>query len=215
MKVTRALGVAVALALVVGCARAGREEPESGRDRQAPSAAEDGCELAGLVAPPARTESERLFAVPSLGGEFFEVDPRTLRPLSARRAQLKAHVAFADPAGFRLIDTRSWKVKTVDTEASFLHRAGDAVFATVEATESTGGRVCAYGFDGELRFELAASGPVWVSESAAGYVYIGEDEGRRYRRIDAASGGVRQLETGARDVADRRFSGRLTAGRRS
>ncbi len=101
----------------------------------------------------------------------------------------------SEPAGLRLIDAREWKVETVDTETSFLYKAGDTLFATVEATESKGGRLRAYDVDGDLRFELAASGPLWVSESAAGYVYISESEGRRYRRVDPASGRVRRVET--------------------
>ena len=94
----------------------------------------------------------------------------------------------AGPLGLKVIDTRKWRVETVDEETSHVLRYGDTLFATVDATGSRGARLRAYDLGGALLFELRSRFELWVAETAAGRVYVYEDGGRLYRRVDPATG---------------------------
>ena len=98
------------------------------------------------------------------------------------------------PAGFKVVDTRTWRVETVERRAAAFARAGDGLLvygddwdSRTNAAEGMG--VTAYGLDGRERFHVLGDAPVhWVLE-VGGRAYA-FDRGRYPHVIDIATGRV-------------------------
>jgi hypothetical protein len=97
------------------------------------------------------------------------------------------------PAGLRLVDTRTWTVRTVDARVQDVQLTGELLLATGAAwqggvaTRAIG--LVAYGLDGRQRFHLYAgrSVYVWHADARRGYVHLG---GNAFEVVDLASGKV-------------------------
>jgi hypothetical protein len=101
----------------------------------------------------------------------------------------------AGPLGLKVIDTESWRVETLDDETSHVFRYGDTLLATADVTESRPARLRAFDLAGSLRFTVTSRFGLWVAETAAGHVYVYEDGGRLYRRVDPATGQAMRIRS--------------------
>jgi hypothetical protein len=95
------------------------------------------------------------------------------------------------PAGLRLVDTRSWSVRTVDAGATSFLVAGDLLLVT----GGPGAGLAAYGFDGRERFRLSFDGlAAWVAQVNGSRVYVGITQANGQREqllvVDLPSGRV-------------------------
>lgn len=109
------------------------------------------------------------------------------------------------PAGLRLIDTRNWTVRTVDSEASAFSLTGELVLAYGALWDSTaqrftGAGLTAYSLDGTPLFRLFRGEPVSWVQTAGRYAYAVVEKGgpvldSHLYVVDLASGRVlRELE---------------------
>jgi len=107
---------------------------------------------------------------------------------------------IAKPAGVTLVDTSSWRTRTLDAEASEFSVAGDLVIASGGSYDSAeaeadirGIGIVAYGLDGRERWRLHPGERRWLNPVCAlGYVYL---DGNRMEVVDLATGAVvKQLE---------------------
>jgi hypothetical protein len=100
------------------------------------------------------------------------------------------------PAGLALVDTRSWRARTIDRGASAASFAEGLLLATGSACELEGDRctgmgLAAYGLDGERRFRLFEGKSVWVWPVFRGRAYVGGmGEGEPMRVVELASGRI-------------------------
>lgn len=100
----------------------------------------------------------------------------------------------ARAAGLRLLDTRTWRSRLLNADASSFEAGAGLVFALggswdseTQTQESVG--VVAYGRDGRERYRLYEGEPAWVRPAhSLGYAY-GRDP-RRYSVVDLRSGKV-------------------------
>jgi hypothetical protein len=77
------------------------------------------------------------------------------------------------PFGLRLVDTRSWRTRTIDGEATGFVAAGDLLLATGWSTDSTRLGLAAYGLDSTPRFRLFEGEHAWVDQVYGGKAYVG------------------------------------------
>jgi hypothetical protein len=73
------------------------------------------------------------------------------------------------PAGLVLVDTPSWRAKTIDASASELAVTGDLLLASGGRTSG----LVAYGLDGRRRFRLFDGWRAWVNQIYNGRAYVG------------------------------------------
>jgi hypothetical protein len=81
------------------------------------------------------------------------------------------------PSGLRVVDTRTWTVRTVDSGASYFAVADGVVLAfgwtwSSETNVRTELGVAAYTREGELRFHAFGDEPVNAVQVAGGYAYV-------------------------------------------
>jgi hypothetical protein len=90
------------------------------------------------------------------------------------------------PAGVMLVDTRTWRARTVDPDATELTVAGNVLLATGR----TG--LAAYDLDGTRRFDLFGGELVWLAGVADGRAYVGggSNPDGPLRIVDLARGAV-------------------------
>ncbi len=72
------------------------------------------------------------------------------------------------PTGLLVIDTRAWRVRTIDRGAIGFALAGDLLLTT-----GSGIGLTAYGLDGRLRFRLFEGREVWLDEAYGGRAFVG------------------------------------------
>ena len=77
--------------------------------------------------------------------------------------------ARSRPAGVDLVDTRSWRLKTIDPSATELTVGGGFLLATGGSTSG----LSAYGVDGRRRFRLFDGRRAWVDQIYGGRAYVG------------------------------------------
>ena len=98
------------------------------------------------------------------------------------------------PAGLTLVDTNSWRARTLDRGASVV-RAHDGLLLATGGSWDSSTRVsasmglAAYERDGSRRFRLFADEQIYVVQAFRGLAYIGYD-GRPLRIVELASGRV-------------------------
>jgi hypothetical protein len=92
------------------------------------------------------------------------------------------------PAGLMLVDTRSWRSKTIDESATELAVAGDLLLVTGGRTSG----LTAYGIDGHRRFRALDGRQAWVEQIYRGRAYVGSfrPNGTQapFRVVDLATG---------------------------
>jgi hypothetical protein len=98
-------------------------------------------------------------------------------------------------AGLRLVDTRSWLVRTLDRYGSGFSLAGRQLLATAwlwdsAAQSHSGIGLTAYAFDGHKRFQLFGGTPVRVELVFRGRAYVGIGEDPTLRIVDLRRGRV-------------------------
>lgn len=110
----------------------------------------------------------------------------------------------AQAFGVRLIDTRTWTVRTLAAEASSFQTGAGLVFAMGGSWDSStrtreGVGIAAYDLGGRERYRLRTGENVWLNVAAMlGYIYLG-DEGERVEIVDLATGAILgRLDRGAR-----------------
>jgi hypothetical protein len=97
------------------------------------------------------------------------------------------------PAGLRLVDTRTWRSRTIDAHASDVALGDDVLLATGGTTGVT-----AYKLDGRKRFRLFDGEQAWVDRVFDGRAYVGIS-GQR-----GPKGGLRVVDLAAgRSVGER------------
>jgi hypothetical protein len=83
-----------------------------------------------------------------------------------------------EPAGLRIVDTRTWTTTTLERGATRFDVAGELLLATggswdAALQRSVGIGVAAYGSDGEQRFQLFDGRQTWVALVLSGRAYVG------------------------------------------
>ncbi|MGH3072779.1 MAG: hypothetical protein ACRDNB_10995 [Gaiellaceae bacterium] len=101
----------------------------------------------------------------------------------------------SSPAGLKLIDTRSWTIRTLDERASsFVYSSGLLLASgvTFRANAAEGIGVVAYELDGTRRLSLFEGEPLQWAGAAGGYGYVPARAGepRGVRIVDLADGSV-------------------------
>jgi hypothetical protein len=81
------------------------------------------------------------------------------------------------PAGLKIIDTRTWTVRTIDERVNRFTLAGDLLLASSPTFDSatrkhSGIGLVAYTTSGERRFHLFESEPVWAYQTLGRYAYV-------------------------------------------
>jgi hypothetical protein len=100
------------------------------------------------------------------------------------------------PAGLTEIDTRSWKVRVIDSEADWFVRVDRLVYVGRNSWDSSTQRmtvmgVAAYDVEGNQRFHVVPGSPAHLALEYRGRAYVGLDpRGGRYVVIDVESGRV-------------------------
>ena len=98
------------------------------------------------------------------------------------------------PAGLTLVDTNTWRIRTIDRGASALLVADGVLLATGGTCDSTA-RGCtsmglaAYDLTGARRFRLFEDRPIHVSQAYRGLAYVGENQ-EPLRIVELASGRI-------------------------
>ena len=98
------------------------------------------------------------------------------------------------PAGLTLVDTHSWRARTIDRGATFAYPADGLLLATGGACDSET-RVCtsmglaAYDVAGNRRFRLFADRAVFVSQVFRGLAYV-DEEREQVRVVELATGRI-------------------------
>ena len=100
----------------------------------------------------------------------------------------------SSPAGLTLVDTKTWRARTIDRGAAWFQLAEGLILATGSTYDSTvraqtGMGLAAYDFAGQRRFRLFEGRPVHVGQVFRGRAYVGEAD-ERMRVVDLASGTV-------------------------
>jgi hypothetical protein len=98
------------------------------------------------------------------------------------------------PAGLMVVDTNSWRIRTIDRGASWVVNAGGVLLATggrwdSSSQDPTFTGLAAYDADGSRRFRLFAGEDVLVWRAFRGRAYVGKDK-EPVRIVDIASGRV-------------------------
>lgn len=125
------------------------------------------------------------------GGRLAVFGRRTVPYLDARGGVHERGEAL----GLRLVDTRTWTVRTVDASADWAQRAGKLLLATAylwdsAAQEYRGIGLRAYTLDGEPRFHaLGARAFQWLSVVGA-HAYVPHDDSRPFSVVDLRTGRV-------------------------
>ena len=108
--------------------------------------------------------------------------------------------------GLRLVDTASWRVRTLDREASGFRVSGDALAATGgwwddAANRSRGIGLTVYSSDGTKRFQILDGLLVWIAAVYDGRAYVGvAGESGPLRIVDVTTGQV--VGTRSQDVPE-------------
>lgn len=113
-----------------------------------------------------------------LGGDLLAVSGT-----DTERSQTRA-------TGLLFVDTRSWRVRKLDSDASGFELAGDLLLA-----RGAGTGLAAYGFDGEERFRLFAGKNAWPDEIHAGLAYVGLLGQESLQVVDLATGRIVGVRT--------------------
>ena len=97
-------------------------------------------------------------------------------------------------AGLRLVDTRTWSMRTIDGDAMSVQLAGDTLLTTGwsldEATKrAIGIGVVAYGIEGEKHYHLFDGHDAWVALVLDGRAYV-DVAGEPLRILDLSTGRV-------------------------
>jgi hypothetical protein len=100
----------------------------------------------------------------------------------------------SEPAGLALVDTRTWRLQTLDERADSFRFVNRLLLATGTRWDSVaetnvGMGVAGYALDGSKRFHLFEGKPTWLAEAYAGraYAWLGTN---RYAIIDLSQGVV-------------------------
>jgi hypothetical protein len=98
-------------------------------------------------------------------------------------------------AGVKVIDTRSWTIRTFDSSADFFSSTSTELLATASLWDSlsqsfSGIGLRAYAFDGSRRFELFAGKPARVDLVFRGRAYVRIGNDRALRIVDLRRGRV-------------------------
>jgi hypothetical protein len=107
-------------------------------------------------------------------------------------------VTAAAPAGLQLIDTRRWRVRTLDDGASEMLPAGRLLLVfggryRTSRRRAEGIGLRAYSGGGEERFHLFGSRRIGDVQAAGGYAYVRTASGTRYRVVDLARGRIHAM----------------------
>lgn len=101
----------------------------------------------------------------------------------------------ARAAGVRLIDTRTWTIRTLKAEASSFQTGAGVILAMGGSWDSSTGTrdgvgIVAYDFDARERYRLHTGENVWLNAAGSlGYIYLG-GEGERVEIVDLATGAI-------------------------
>jgi hypothetical protein len=98
------------------------------------------------------------------------------------------------PAGLTIVDTNTWRIRTVDRDASSVRYADGVLLATGGTSDSstrtsTSMGLAAYTTDGARRFRLFDGEAVVVWRAFRGRAYVWKED-ERFRIVDLASGRV-------------------------
>lgn len=94
------------------------------------------------------------------------------------------------PFGLRIVDTRDWRWRTIDREATWF-TAGAGVLVVDHQDEHGVRTAVAYGYDGVERYRVVLAARSWLSLSGGlGYVC---EENRLRRVVDGAAGATRTI----------------------
>jgi hypothetical protein len=98
-------------------------------------------------------------------------------------------------AGLKLVDTRNWTARLLDSNARFFALAGRQLLASAWLWDSAARRIsgiglAAYTFDGRKRFHLFGKKPIRVQLVFRGRAYVGIGEDLDFRIVDLARGRV-------------------------
>ena len=98
------------------------------------------------------------------------------------------------PAGLTVVDTETWRVRTLDPGASWFVRSGGVLLATGGTTDSstrvtTSMGLAAYTADGSRRFRVFAGEPVVVHEAFRGLAYVRTNDAP-FQIVEVASGRI-------------------------
>jgi hypothetical protein len=100
-------------------------------------------------------------------------------------ATIDGRMVSSRPMGLKLIDTRTWTVRTVDDQVSVAELAGDVLLAT--GAREIG--LVAYDFRGTKRFQLFRGRPLSVFETYGGRAYVYLDGKLAPQVVDIRTGG--------------------------
>jgi hypothetical protein len=147
--------------------------------------------LRELVDPPAHAKGEPV----QVRARMAELLPNGAIAVTGedRPATRPSHLSKPTPFGLRLIDPRTWTVRTVDAEAQDLTLAGGTVLARRWSQGGDGLRgigLRAYDTAGELRWARFEGADTIVRGAAGRRAYVEVDEGgrRRIHVLDLDSG---------------------------
>jgi hypothetical protein len=100
----------------------------------------------------------------------------------------------SEPAGLALVDTRTWRLQTLDERADSFRFVSRLLLATGNRWDAVAGTnvgmgVAGYALDGSKRFHFFEGKPAWLAEAYAGraYAWLGAN---RYAIVDLSQGVV-------------------------
>ncbi len=99
------------------------------------------------------------------------------------------------PAGVKLIDTRTWTIRTLEPDAVALAVAGDTLVAygvrwDSAARKRSGMGLTAFGPSGEVRFKRFGNAPIALVEPLGSRIAVFRDAALSYSVLDARTGEV-------------------------
>jgi hypothetical protein len=105
-------------------------------------------------------------------------------------------------AGLKLVDTRSWTVRTIDNSTSYARVHQGLVLATsgsCEETSCVGDGLTVYDLDGSKLFHVLEGKSVWVRAAYEGRAYVAVND-ERTRVVDLRTGSVVERTTRLPDL---------------
>ena len=105
-------------------------------------------------------------------------------------------VVSASPAGLTVLDTHTWRVRTIDERVDNAV-IGDGILLTTGARWNsatsdtrTGSGVAAYGADGSLRWRVGDGTAPWISTLYGSVAVVGKPTGKLYDVLDVKTGKI-------------------------
>jgi hypothetical protein len=151
-------------------------------------------DLATLRATP-HTIAARTLAKSMDGGQRVAAWVGDTVAVSGVDAKMVDDVTRMTPAGLTLINTRTWTSRRVNTFATLVTAAADAVVAygagwDAALQKATGDGVAGYGENGAVRFHLFRGRPVDGVQAEGRYAYIPALDRSKWTVVELASGRV-------------------------